>query len=90
MRLETLKLARPTIKLYRADGKSERVTLSSLRILKEAGRIARLVQRKDKAVSAAYLKASPGEIAKRITAEPEVTKVLPMTWTHRESLRAGL
>jgi len=61
-----------------------------LRILKTAGRVARLIQRKkDQAVTRVFLLAEPNEIAPRITAQAEVVKVLPNTWTHRSSLLSG-
>lgn len=86
-----MKLVKPSIPVYSADGKRSMIGVTTLRILKESGRIAQLIQRKrDKAVTRAYLKAEPNEIASRITAEPTVVKVLPQTWTHRESLRIGL
>lgn len=65
--------------------------LKTFRILKENHRFARIIERKrDKAVTRAYLAALPDEIGKRITAAPTVVKVLPTTWTHADSLRAGL
>ena len=67
------------------------LSVAQFRILKEAGRMARVIQRKkDKAITRAYLLASPNEIASRITAQPTVVKVLPTTYTHRSSLMAGL
>lgn len=64
--------------------------IEQVRILKIAGRMARLIQRKkDGAITRGYMKAAPNEIATRITAAPTVVKVLPTTYTHRLSLMAG-
>ena len=91
MRLDTLKLAGPTVICENASGKRRSISLATLRILKTAGRVARLIQRrKDKAVTRVFLLAEPNEIATRITAQATVVKVLPNTYTHRSSLMAGL
>lgn len=67
------------------------MSVKQIRILKEAGRIARLITRKrDGKIKSVNLLAEPDEIATRFTAAPTVVKVLPNTWTHTESLRAGL
>lgn len=90
MRLDTLKLAGPTVICENASGKRRAIDLRTLRILKTAGRVARLIQRKkDQAVTRVFLLAEPNEIAPRITAQAEVVKVLPNTWTHRSSLLSG-
>lgn len=91
-RLHTpIKLASPTIPVYSASGKRVMMGAKTFRILKENHRFARIIERKrDKAVTRAYLAALPDEIGKRITAAPTVVKVLPTTWTHADSLRAGL
>lgn len=91
MRLDTLKLAGPTVICENASGKRRAISLATLRVLKTAGAVARLIQRKkDKAVTRVFLLAEPNEIATRITAAPTVVKVLPTTYTHRSSLMAGL
>lgn len=88
--MDTLKLAGPTCICENASGKRRAITLATLRILKQSGRVARMIQRKkDKAVTRVFLLAEPNEIAPRITAQAEVVKVLPTTWTHRSSLMAG-
>ena len=89
--LDTIKLAKPAIPIYRANGRRTLIGVEALRILKTAGRIARLIQRKrDLAVTRAYMTAEPDEIAKRITAQAEVVQELPETWTHRSSLAKGM
>lgn len=90
-RLDTIKLAKPSIAVYRANGRRVMMGVEQVRILAVAGRMARLIRRKrDNAVTRGYMKAERNEIASRITAAPTVVKVLPTTWTHAESLRAGL
>ena len=90
-RLDTIKLAKPSIAVYHADGRRVMLGIEQVRILKIAGRMARLVKRKkDGAITRAYMKAAPNEIGTRITAAPTVVKVLPTTYTHRSSLMAGL
>lgn len=90
-RLDTLKLAAPRIPVYTASGQRSMFDLRTVKLLKEAARFAKLVKRKrDGAVTRAYLSALPDEIGKRITAAPTVVRVLPTTWTHADSLRAGL
>lgn len=67
------------------------ISASVLRLLKTAGRIAKMIQRKrDKAVTKAYLYAEPNEIAPMNHRTPTVVQVLPMTHTHRDSLAKGL
>jgi hypothetical protein len=67
------------------------IDLKTFKLLKEHHRFARIIERKkDKAVTRAYLLASPDEIGKRITAAPTVVRVLPTTWTHTASLAVGL
>jgi hypothetical protein len=90
-RLDTqLKLVKPRIAAYNADGTRKMIDLKTVRFLRELGSIARMVQRrKDQAVSRISLKAEPNQIATRITAAPTVTRVLPMTYTHTSSLMAG-
>jgi hypothetical protein len=84
-------MVKPVIPVYSADGRRSMIGIETLRILKAAGRIARLIQRKrDGAVSRAYLLADPNEIASRITAVPTIVKVLPTTYTHRSSLAKGM
>ena len=88
--MDTIKLVRPSIPVYHADGRRVMLGVEQVRILKTAGRMARLIQRKkDGAVTRAYMKAEPNEIGSRITAAPTVVKVLPTTYTHRSSLMAG-
>jgi len=88
--LDTIKLVKPSIPVYHADGRRVMLGVEQVRILKTAGRVARLIQRKkDGAVTRAYMKAEPNEIGTRITAQPTVVKVLPTTYTHRSSLLAG-
>lgn len=88
--MSDLKLAKPVIPIYSASGKRVMVGLATFRILKESARMAKVIKRKrDGAVTRAYLLAEPDEIGKRITAQAEVVKVLPTTWTHRSSLAAG-
>ena len=90
-RLQTVKLAKPSIPIYSASGERVMLNARQVKLLKEAGRFARLIERKrDKAITRGYLTAMPDEIGKRITAAPTVVQVLPTTWTHAESLRAGL
>lgn len=90
-RLDTLKLCKPSIPVYHADGRRVMLGIEQVRILKIAGRMARLIQRKkDGAITRGYMKAAPNEIGTRITAAPTVVKVLPTTYTHRSSLMAGL
>jgi len=89
-RLDTVKLVKPSIPVYHADGRRVMLGIEQVRILKIAGRMAKLIQRKkDGAVTRAYMKAEPNEIGTRVTAAPEVIKVLPTTYTHRSSLMAG-
>ena len=89
--MESLKLAGPTVICENASGKRRKIDIRTLRILKQSGRVARMIQRKkDKAVTRVFLLAEPNEIATRITAQAEVVKVLPNTWTHRQSLMSGL
>lgn len=91
MRLDILKLAGPTVICENASGKRRPISLATLRILKTAGAVARLIQRKkDKAITRVFLLAEPNEIATRITAQATIVKVLPNTYTHRSSLMAGL
>lgn len=67
------------------------IDLKAFTLLKSAFRFARVVKRKrDQAITRAYLLATPNEVGKRITAAPTITKVLPTTWTHTESLAKGL
>lgn len=88
--MDSLKLAGPTCICENASGKRRAITLATLRILKTAGRVARMIQRKkDQAVTRVFLLAEPNEIATRITAQAEVVKVLPTTYTHRSSLMKG-
>lgn len=88
--MDSLKLAGPTCICENASGKRRAITLATLRILKQSGRVARMIQRKkDQAVTRVFLLAEPNEIATRITAQPTVVKVLPTTYTHRSSLMAG-
>ena len=90
MRVDSLKLAGPTCICENASGKRRAITLATLRILKTSGRVARMIQRKkDKAVTRVFLLAEQNEIATRITAQATVVKVLPNTYTHRDSLMAG-
>lgn len=91
MRLDILKLAGPTVICENASGKRRAISLATLRILKTAGAVARLIQRKkDKAITRVFLLAEPNEIATRITAQSTVVKEFPNTYTHRSSLMAGL
>ena len=88
--MDSLKLAGPTCICENASGKRRAITLATLRILKTSGRVARMIQRKkDKAVTRVFLLAEQNEIATRITAQATVVKVLPNTYTHRDSLMAG-
>jgi vacuolar-type H+-ATPase subunit B/Vma2 len=87
MRVDTWKLAGPTVICENASGKRREIDLRTLRILKTAGRVARLIQRrKDKAVTRVFLLAEPNEIATRITAQAEVVKVGASTWIHTRNL----
>ena len=89
--MEKLKMARPVVPAYSADGSMRFIDGRTLEALHADGQIAHMVTRKrDKVVTRVYLKARPNEIASRITAQAEVVKVLPTTWTHRLSLMAGL
>ena len=85
-----IKLCKPSVAFYHASGRRVMLGIEQVRILKIAGRIAKLVQRKrDGAVTRGYFKAEPNEVATRITAQATVVKVLPTTYTHRSSLAAG-
>ena len=89
--LDTIKLVKPSIPVYHADGRRVMLGIEQVRILKTAGRMARLIQRKkDGAITRAYMKAEPNEIGTRITAQATVVKVLPPTYTHRSSLALGM
>lgn len=88
--MEKLKMARPVVPAYSADGTMRFIDGRTLEALNSDGKVANMVIRKrDKVVTRVYLKAEPNEIAKRITAQAEVVKVLPTTYTHRSSLMAG-
>lgn len=89
-RLDTIKLVKSSIPVYHADGRRVMMGVEQVRILKTAGRMARVIQRKkDGLVTRAYMTAEPNEIGTRITVAPTVVKVLPTTYTHRSSLMAG-
>ena len=86
-----IKLAAVKIPIYQACGKKTLIGRRALRLLKEAGRIAKLIERKrDRAITRAYLYAEPNEIAPINHRTPTVVQVLPMTHTHRDSLAKGL
>lgn len=88
--MSDLKLAKPVIPIYSASGKRVMVGLATFRILRESARMGQVIKRKrDGAITRAYLLAEPNEIATRVTAQAEVVKVLPTTWTHRASVAAG-
>lgn len=83
----TLKLARKTVIVESASGVKRAIDLRTLRILKEAGAVARMIQRKrDRAITRVFLLAEPGEIGKRITAQPEVVQVGASTWWHTRNM----
>ena len=89
LRLDDLKLAKKTVICENASGKKREIDLRTLRILKQAGAIARMIQRrKDKAITRVFLLAEPDEIASRITAQAEVVKIGASTWIH--TLNMGL
>lgn len=89
--MSEMKLAKVFIPIYRADGRRAIIGLSALRLLTEAGRIAKLIQRKrDKAITRAYMYAEPNEIAPMSHRTATVVQVLPATYTHRSSLAKGL
>ena len=88
--MEKLKMARPVVPAYSADGTMRFIDGRTLDALNGDGKVANMVIRKrDKVITRVYLKAEPNEIASRITAHPEVVKVLPTTYTHRSSLMKG-
>jgi transcription initiation factor IIE alpha subunit len=69
-----------------ASGIKRRIDLRTLRLLREAGRVAKMIQRrKDQAVTRVMLLAEPNEIATRITAQAEVVE-LGKTWVHTRNL----
>lgn len=85
--MDNLKLAGPTVICENASGKRRAIDLKTLRILKTAGAVARMIQRKrDKAITRVYLYAEPGEIGTRITAQAEVVQVGASTWWHTRNL----
>ena len=89
--MDDLKLAKVEIPVYRANGKKYMLKRAAIRLLKEAGRVARMVQRKrDKAITGVFLLAEPNEIAPMNHRTATVVQVLPMTHTHRDSLAKGL
>ena len=84
--MDSLKLATPTVICENASGVKRRINLRTLQILREAGRVARMIQRrKDQAVTRVMLLAEPNEIATRITAQAEVVE-LGKTWVHTRNL----
>ena len=88
---DELKLAKIEVWVYKASGQKYALRRNAIRMLKEIGRIARMVRRKkDKAVVAVYLRAEPNEIGPMNHRTSTVVPVLPMTYTHRESLAKGL
>lgn len=85
-----VKYAGPTVIVQTASGERRSVDIRTFRLLREAGAFWKVIERKrDKAITRGLLRAEPGEIGKRITAQAEVVQVLPNTWTHRSSLAAG-
>ena len=87
MRECTLKLARKTVIVESASGVKRAIDLRTLRLLREAGAVARMIQRKrDKAITRVFLLAEPDEIGKRITAQAEVVKVGASTWWHTRNM----
>lgn len=83
----TLKLARKTVIVESASGVKRAIDLRTLRRLKEAGAVARMIERKrDKAITRVFLLAEPNEIGKRITAQPEVVQVGASTWWHTRNM----
>lgn len=82
-----LKLAEKQVICENASGEKRRIDLRTLKLLREAGRVARMIQRKkDKAITRVKLLAEPHEIATRITAQPEVVKVGRSTFWHTRNL----
>ncbi len=89
--LDEIKLARKNVPAYNVDGTREMIDLKTLKFRRERATIARMIERKkDRAITRVYMKAAPNQVAKRITAQAEVVKEMPTTWTHRSSLMAGL
>ena len=84
--MESLKLAGPMVIVENASGDKRRITLRTLKILKEAGHIARMRKRKDGAITRAFLFAEPGEIGTRVTAQSEIVKVGTSTYWHTRNL----
>lgn len=88
--MDEIKLAKKNIPAYHVDGTREMIDLKTLKFRRERATIARMIERKkDRAITRVYMKAAPDQIAKRITAQAEVVKVMANTWTHRSSLMAG-
>jgi len=85
--VETLKLARKTVIVESASGVKRAIDIRTLRLLREAGAVARMIQRKrDRAITRVFLLAEPGEIGKRITAQAEVVQIGASTWIHTLNL----
>lgn len=81
-----LKLAKPTVIIESASGQKRSITLRELRLLHEAGHVARLRKRADGAITRAFLFAEPGEIGTRVTAQSEIVKVGTSTYWHTRNL----
>jgi len=86
--VDSLKLAGPTCICESACGKRRKITLRTLKLLNEAGRVREIVKRKrDGLVTRARLFAEPNEIASRITAQAEVVRIGASTWIHTRNLK---
>lgn len=84
-----IKLLKPRIRVYSADGTYVLRDAKVIKMLKEAGRIAKLIKRKDGKVTRIQLLAESNEIAPKSHRTAETVQVLPNTFTHTSSLRAG-
>ena len=84
--MKPVKLAKPKIWCENASGQRRQINLRSLQLLREAGRVAKMIQRrKDGAVTRVMLLAEPNEIAHGVTAQATVIEV-GRTWWHRPCL----
>lgn len=82
-----VKYAGPTVIVQTASGERRSVDIRTFRLLREAGAFWKVIQRKrDKAITRGLLRAEPGEIGKRITAQPEVVQVGASTWWHTRNM----
>ena len=86
--MDEIKLVKPRIPVYSADGTRTMVGIDTVRILKIAGRMARVIKRKkDNAITRAYLLAEPNEIGTSVTAKKTYYQELPMTYNHELNRR---